>query len=236
MPDLYNIYCDESCHLERDHIKTMVIGAIWCKAERSHAIARRIRDIKLKHDLSANFEIKWTKISPAKSRFYSNLIEYFFDEDDLHFRGVIIPDNGLLDHAGHKQSHNDWYYKMCFTMLEPIIDPRNKYLVYLDIKDTRGVEKCCRLLDVLRSSRHDLEGNIVDRVQQINSRESNILQLGDLLIGAIGYHNRGLSTSLAKREMIQLIQSISHKSLDRTTWLREPKLNLLRWQADGGET
>jgi len=30
MRDTYNIYCDESCHLEHDGIPTMVIGAVWC--------------------------------------------------------------------------------------------------------------------------------------------------------------------------------------------------------------
>ena len=27
---LYNVYCDETCHLEHDGINDMVIGAVWC--------------------------------------------------------------------------------------------------------------------------------------------------------------------------------------------------------------
>ena len=30
MNNLYNIYCDESCHLEHDRQKAMVLGGIWC--------------------------------------------------------------------------------------------------------------------------------------------------------------------------------------------------------------
>ena len=30
MPSVFNVYCDESCHLEHDGIPTMVIGAAWC--------------------------------------------------------------------------------------------------------------------------------------------------------------------------------------------------------------
>jgi len=30
MTNIYNIYCDESCHLENDGEKVMVLGAIWC--------------------------------------------------------------------------------------------------------------------------------------------------------------------------------------------------------------
>ena len=29
MDSIYNIYCDESCHLENDCEKAMVLGAIW---------------------------------------------------------------------------------------------------------------------------------------------------------------------------------------------------------------
>jgi hypothetical protein len=59
--DLY-IYCDESCHLENDHQLAMVMGAIWCPIERVREISIRIREIKAKHNLKTNFEIKWTAL------------------------------------------------------------------------------------------------------------------------------------------------------------------------------
>ena len=34
MPRTYNIYCDESCHLEHDHLGVMALGAVWCPAEK----------------------------------------------------------------------------------------------------------------------------------------------------------------------------------------------------------
>ena len=51
MPITYNIYCDESCHLEKDHIPVMVIGAVWCPAESSRELSKAIRYIKEKHHL-----------------------------------------------------------------------------------------------------------------------------------------------------------------------------------------
>ena len=27
---LYNVYCDETCHLEHDNSNVMVLGAVWC--------------------------------------------------------------------------------------------------------------------------------------------------------------------------------------------------------------
>lgn len=71
----YNIYCDESCHLENDHQKAMVLGAAWCPVGKTREIAIRLREIKQKHGLAQNFEIKWTKISPAKKEFYLDFLD-----------------------------------------------------------------------------------------------------------------------------------------------------------------
>ena len=236
MAELFNIYCDESCHLEHDASKVMVLGAVWCPAAKSHAISERLREIKRQHGLSPCLEIKWTKISPAKQAFYQAAVDYFFDDDDLHFRSVLIPDKTKLDHAAFDQSHDDWYYKMCFTMLEPIIDPEQSYCVYLDIKDTRSEDKRAKLEMVLRSSRDDHAEAIIKKVQQIRSHESELLQLADLLIGAIVYSNRGLTTSQAKLALIERIRRRSRKRLDISTWLRESKFNLFRWTPHGGHS
>jgi hypothetical protein len=34
MSQVFNIYCDESCHLEHDQQKAMVLGAVWCPLEK----------------------------------------------------------------------------------------------------------------------------------------------------------------------------------------------------------
>ncbi len=234
MADAFNIYCDESCHLENDGIRVMVLGAVWCSVDVVPEISTRLREIKMKHGVGRHFEAKWTKVSPAGVALYEDLIDYFFDDDDLHFRGVLIPDKGVLDHVTYEQDHDDWYYKMWFTLLEPIIDPTRRYNIYLDIKDTRSEGKRAKLEDVLKNSRYDPSGRIIHRVQQIRSHESEVLQLADLLIGAIGYHNRDLGSSRAKRQLIERIARRSGKSLKNTTWLCEPKLNLLCWQSGGG--
>jgi len=232
--ELFNIYCDESCHLEHDGTGAMVLGAVWCKAELTRPISERIRELKARHGLSPSLEIKWTKISPAKQNFYRDIVDYFFDDDDLHFRGILIPDKSKLDHVAFRQSHDDWYYKMCFCMLEPIIDPTQSYCIYLDIKDTRSECKRARLEDVLRNSRHEHARQVIRRVQQVRSHESEVMQVADLLIGAITHCNRGFADgSLAKRALIERIQKRSGKSLSRSTWLREPKFNLFCWRPQG---
>lgn len=230
MAEVYNIYSDESCHLENDGIPVMVLGAVWCRVSVVRQVSERIGEIKQRHDIPTGLEVKWSKLSPSKQQLYLDLVDYFFDDDDLHFRGILIPDKAKLEHGAFNQTHDTWYYKMCFRMIEPIINPQQRYRVYLDIKDTRSEEKRRKLEEVLRNSRRDAHGRVIERVQQIRSHESSIMQLTDLLIGAIAYHNRGLRTNPAKLEVIRLIQRRSCRTLDETTWLRDPKVSLLRWK------
>lgn len=232
MNQVYNVYCDESCHLENDRETAMVLGAIWCSLDKTREIAVRLREIKKKHGMPAPFEVKWTKVSPAKKGLYLDLIDYFFDDDDLHFRALIVPDKGKLRHdAFMDQDHDTWYYKMYFDMLKVILHPDARYRIYLDIKDTRGSEKVAKLHSVLCNNMYDFSRQVIERLQLVNSREIEQLQLADLLLGAIGYLNRGLHGNAGKIAIIERMKQRSRYSLTRTTLLREEKINLFRWHA-----
>lgn len=97
MGQLYNIYCDESCHLEHDGESAMAIGGVWCQSKKDE-IFHRIREIKEEHGLSKSFEIKWNKVSPGQLDFYMDIVNYFFDNSDLHFRVLVIPNKQELKH------------------------------------------------------------------------------------------------------------------------------------------
>lgn len=231
MENEFNIYCDESCHIQHDHQLAMVLGAVWCPTDKVSELARQIREIKVWHGLSPTFEIKWTKVSPAASRFYLDVVDYFFDNDDLHFRALVIPDKTLLRHEDFNQTHDDWYYKMYFDMLKIILHPDAHYRIYVDIKDSWGGHKVSKLHEVLCNSIFDFSREIVRGIQIIRSDETELLQLADLLIGVISYINRGLSSSQAKAAVVERVQERSGYSLTRSTLFREDKVNLFIWRA-----
>jgi len=228
---IYNVYCDESCHLENDHQKVMVLGAIWCPEDSVNSLNKRIRSIKIKHNISSEFEIKWTKVSPAKIDFYLELIEMFFSENNIHFRALVVDDKTKLNHGYYNQNHDTWYYKVYFTMLKVILNPYDKYRIYLDIKDTRSSNKVKKLHDVLCNNMYDFSRQIIERVQTVRSEEIGLIQLADLLIGVVGYENRGLKNSRAKTLLVERVKELSGYSLTKSTLLRENKFNLFHWQA-----
>lgn len=231
----YNVYCDESCHLENDQINVMSIGAVWCPTNKIKEINSRIVEIKQNHGVFATSELKWTKVGPVKSALYQDIICYFFDDHDLHFRGLIIPNKEILDHKRFSQTHNDWYYKMYFDMLKVIFSPEDTYNVYIDIKDSHSSPSIKELHKICCNSAYDFSARIIKKMQPIRSHEVQIMQIVDVLTGAIAYQNRKFSEnftkSSTKSKIIDLIQKKSNYTLSQTTLYRENKLNLLVWES-----
>ena len=234
MSNVLNVYCDESCHLENDRQSVMVLGAIWCPLENTREIAVRIREIKQYHGLPANFEIKWTKVSPARYDFYRDVLDYFLDDDHLHFRALVVPDKSKLRHDEFQQDHDTWYYKMYFDMLKLLLAPNNRYRIYLDIKDTRGATKVAKLRDVLCNNMYDFRRKIIERLQLVRSHEVEQIQLVDLFIGIVAYANRKLQGSEAKKSLVARLRQRTGYKLTETTLLREEKVNLFCWDPREG--
>lgn len=234
-PSLYNVYCDESCHMEKDRIPVMAWGAVVYKMPCVWKLSNEIRHLKAKYGLSSSdFEAKWTKVSPGQAEFYLALVDLFLANDQLRFRGIVVPDKSLLNHAAFEQSHDDWYYKMYFRMLHPAINRSNRYRIYLDIKDTRGGPKARKLHKVLASSLYDFNHECIERVQQVHSHEIELLQVADILTGALTYANRSLAGNAAKLAVIaRLREKLGSNVLTQTTPLASTKFNILVWKAQG---
>jgi len=225
-----HIYCDESCHLENDRMKAMVLGALCCPADHRKLLARRVKELKARHGLSPDFEIKWVRVSPAKLAFYLLLVDLFFDEPMLHFRGVVVPDKKLLDHGRFRQSHDEFYYKQWFLLLDRLIKFGNGYRIFIDIKDTQGSGKVWKLHEILCNARCDFNQDVINSIEQVQSDHVPLLQLADLLIGALSYAHRGLQGSPAKQALVSHIQSRSGLNLLKSSSLNEQKFNLLVWR------
>jgi hypothetical protein len=227
----HNIYCDESCHLPNDNSEIMVLGATWCPTQKRAEIFQRIREIKTRHGLPKNFEIKWNKVSQSKVSFYLDIVNYFFDDDDIHFRALVVPNKKELDHEKFGQDHDTFYYKMYFDLLKVILNPEHSYNIYIDIKDTNGQEKVLNLQSVLRNNHYDFKKRIVRKIQQVHSHEVELLQITDILIGAISYLHRNLNSNEGKLAIIDKIRSRSGYSLKQSTLYKESKFNIFIWKS-----
>lgn len=227
MDEMFNIYCDESCHLENDGQPIMALGAIWCPQSEVSRLSQEISNIKIKHD--AKGELKWVKVSKSRQIFYFDLINWFFKEPALRFRALVVLNKSQLNHENFNQSsHDTFYYKMYFSLLSKLLSPINKYDIYLDIKDTRSRLRNKQLKEVLCNDVYDFTGQMIGKIQNIHSNESQLIQLTDLFLGALTYKHRDLRENITKLDIIHLIETkLSYPStLMESTPLTEEKFNL----------
>lgn len=217
MNKTFNFYCDESCHLENDHHPYMLIGYVSCAYNQVRIHSQNIRLLKAKHHVF--YETKWSGLSKSAYPLYNDLIDYFF-ATDLQYRAIVIK-KCQLKHEEFSQSHDDFYYKMYYQLLNKKIEHDNNYNIYLDIKDTRSAKKVNGLKNFLNS--HFIS---VRNLQNIRSNESELMQLTDIITGALSYHLRELNTVIAKRRIIEKIQQHSKVPLTQSTSKDSQKFNL----------
>ncbi len=216
----FNLYCDESCHIENDHKKFMLLGYIMVPYNQLVVHKEAIDNLKRKHHFYA--EIKWSKVSYSQAAFYSDLVDYFFSSD-LFYRAIII-EKEKIRAADFDLDFDTFYYRMYHQLLFHKLESKsgcNSYNIYLDVKDTLGRAKVRELREVLC-----IHHNSIRNLQIVDSRESLFLQLADFFTGALNYNLNEEGKVTAKRKLIERIKRHSGFTLDSTTSRTVDKFNL----------
>lgn len=236
MNETVNIYCDESCHLERDEQQVMGLGAISCPTKYVQQINHELKWLKNEYEMPDRYELKWTKVGMGRIDYYTAVIEYFSENPNLRFRGYMVPDKTVIDHSIIPgQTHDEWYYKMYYGLLKPLVEnPFDRYRIYIDIKDTNGHQKTQELKRILRKGVKDANGDSVERIQEVRSDEVELLQLADFMLGAVVFANRDKRASKAKRRIVDELQAQTGYSLTTSTSYNSHKINLWFWEGRRG--
>jgi len=229
---IYKIFCDESCHLEHDGADVMVLGALHCSAERATQLTKHIK--WLRHEHNCHNELKWTKLIEKQWPFYKALIDLLLDTSDMNFKATVVQQKTSLDHQRYNAgSHNTFYYKMFYYTLRDFLTQGREYRIYLDYMDTLGGEKAKELCQVLQNGTlWQLKADAFI----VQSYEVQLIQLCDLLIGAIAYKNRTdiEHSSKIKQQIIDHLEQRLGYSLNITTPPWESKFNLFRFVPRSG--
>ncbi|MFA6568618.1 MAG: DUF3800 domain-containing protein, partial [Victivallales bacterium] len=213
----WNLYCDESRHLPFDREPIMLLGLLEAPSEKVHDLHKELAEIWEKHKLPGNFECKWTKVSSGKEEYYLDILKWFFNKSGLSFRVLILPDKQDICQKLPEQCRDDLYYRLYYQLLSGEIDEDDRYRIFIDIKDTRGREKVRHLKDVLRKDAGDLIGQTIRDVQITRSHEVRLMQVNDLLLGAVGYARKGLKSSSAKCGLVREFEKMLGHSIKADT-------------------
>ena len=228
----YLIYCDESCPLEYE--STTLLGAIGCSYESKEIIVKELRSIKNKYFINSRYETKWVMVSKSKLEYYKELINYFYNNDDIRIRILVAKNKENLNNDKYNNGdYQEWYYKMYYYLLDKFIDCNYDYYMLYDEKDKYTTYKMNKVKDIIKTKKsfNDPE-HFNFKIKQINSKESELMQLLDVIMGAVGYKNRGFlkkEKGETKKEIVNYIEEVFNKSISETTSPFESKFNIFIW-------
>lgn len=216
MSKTFNFYCDESTHLQNDGMPFMMIAYVSSAFNQLKQHKESIKAIKAKHKIKG--EIKWSNVSAGAYPFYADLIDFFFSTD-LNFRSIII-EKSQIDENREGFKYDDFYFLMYYQLIHHKINMGYNYNIYLDIKDTRSHKKLHKLKEILKYNAS------IRNCQFIRSHESYIMQMTDLIMGAINYKLRGDNKMEAKNKLIKKIESHCKVPFNKSTPKSADKFNL----------
>lgn len=212
----YNFYCDESTHLQNDGKPYMLIAYVSCPYNELSHCKESLKMLKAKHKIKGEF--KWSNVSESQYGYYADIIDFFFTTG-INFRAVIV-DKSQIDENRPDFTYNDFYFRMYYQLLHHKINLEYNYNIYLDIKDTRSSKKLKKLKDILKWNAS------IRSFQFIKSYESSLMQLTDLIMGAINYKLRGENKVIAKNNLISKIENHCKVSITKSTPKHADKFNL----------
>ena len=226
MTEIINIYCDESRHTSDRTDPFMVIGALACPRNRKEGLTRQINLLRKQHD--AWREFGWKTLSPSRHDFYWSLLDLFRNDQELSFRCLVV-DRNILDHDQFNRGDNELgFYKLYYQMLVHWLKPACTYHIYLDWQQNRIQ---CRFKDLRDILRRRLTGKAkIECLEPVSSRQTALIQMTDLLIGAVGYAWNDLQGSTIKKAFCaDLARAVGLSTLKTTTMLSEEKFNIFRF-------
>lgn len=236
----YLIYCDESCPLENEPIT--LLGAISCSYEKKDKIVQELRNLKNSYFINSKYETKWVKISKSKLDYYKQLIDYFYNNDDIRIRILVAKNKEKLDNDKYYGGdYQEWYYRMYYLLLDKFVDSNYDYYMLYDEKDKYTTYKMNKVKEIIKNrKRFDIKDHFDFKIKQIDSKESELMQLLDVVMGAVGYKNRGYLKSSyekgeAKKSVVRYIEKIFSQDTSVTTSPYESKFNIFIWKPREGE-
>jgi hypothetical protein len=165
-------------------------------------------------------ELKWTKVSDQKLNEYRALIDLFFSVNRVfHFKAIVV-DTREIDHRRYNKSDAELgFYKLMYQFLlhsfGPYLQPADRCIIFLDQRTTSHY-KLSTLWAILNNGlrkKYGLVHQPVRNIQAVNSKDNDLVQIADVLMGAIGYEMNGAHTrSGAKRSKVMLAEYIAQKA------------------------
>lgn len=229
----FEVYCDEAnpdvLTSSKPRVRYLMIGSLWLPGELRGQLKNQILELRNRHQ--AWGEIKWSKVSPSRQKFYLDLIDLFISHgQELRFRCIAV-DRTQVNLSLHQNDSELGFYKFYYQLLHHWIWDFNKYRIFCDTKTNRDPK---RLIDLKRCLTLSNLSSNVESIQSLSSHEVVLIQLCDVLLGAAGSRlNHTLSEGTSKSRLVQTLETRLGHPLAPTR-RSEEKFNIFMIRLQGG--
>ena len=178
MADLrYDLYCDESGTEKGDFF----FGAIHCSRARANILNDQVERYRI--ETGINRELKWTKVSRELPAQYKSFVDVFLKDEAATF---LLSEISKGRHWRKLASSPDsQFLQAYFHFLEQVMKPHARYAIFLDDSSSKRYKfnslYYCLNLPAIKNRRQKK----VTSFQTVNSNENSLIQLVDVLLGAL---------------------------------------------------
>ena len=223
----YKIYSDES---STGGERYMLIGGLWVPWDDELAIRASLMAVRAKHQLRA--EMKWTKVTDKMLRAYMDFVDVFFEQCSMRFKCIVL-DTRILDYRTYNSGDKELgFYKFYYQLISRNLSPRCEYWLYTDERQNRKPYRLEALkLAVNNWWTSKKQVRPLRHIEPCKSHNDDIMQLADILLGAIASawnERKGRESKKLLKEHIA--QHLSRPSLAIATAPNAPKVNIWKWQ------
>lgn len=211
----WHCYCDETCTERPD--RYMALGGVLVPIEMCREIKPEILAWRQAQGMLS--ELKWQKVSRKKLAYYLDFVHsrlHDIEQRRLSF-GALILDRHKLDYRGYSDGcditgQSKFYYQLILHRFVPLMDEGDRLFVFPDEK--RGKGGFAELQSALNNGimrKYGRRRNTVALVKPICSKTTELGQVNDLFLGAVGYHANNKQRDLASGSHKRLLAAyIAH--------------------------
>jgi len=223
----YNIYCDEA---STTVARYMLIGGLWVPWDIEPDVRAGLTEVRARHGLNA--EMKWTKVSQRMLPAYQEFVDVFFGIGQVSFKCIVL-DTHILDYRNyHKGDEELGFYKFYYQLVSRNLQPGNLYWLYTDERKNRKPYRLAVLKLTVNwwwKKRAGVEP--LRNVEARRSHDEDLIQVADILLGALGYAWNEQSGSQAKLALgAHIATRLGWPTLRLATRPTAQKVNVWKWR------
>lgn len=226
------VFADES---GMNGVPFMLIGGIWVERSSGVRLRENLMEICTRHEYFS--EVKWERIRKYKLGCIYALLDAFLQCDGAQFESIVI-EKMLVDWQGDHGGDKDLgFYRYYSLLLANRMQAAHEYEVTVDSHNSRSKTPLIDLLvqtNTLVARQHGTQPlPPLRRIAAQDSRHEPLVQLADLLLGAVSASYQPRHANPGKSGVIEyLCRGLGRHSLAQHCFVPNGKFNVWEWKPD----